>query len=71
MSVRRQKTEGRRQNTGSQRFEREARQCEEKLAALRTAIDVGDASGIADEDEFDRVRQILNLRTAPLSRPPQ
>ena len=44
-------------------LEREERQYEAKLAALRTAIDEGDASGIAKGDVFDRVRKTLKLRT--------
>jgi hypothetical protein len=34
-----------------------------KLAALRAAIDEGDASGIAKGNAFDRVRKTLKLRT--------
>ena len=32
-----------------------------KLAALRTAIDEGDASGIAEGDVFEQVREMLSL----------
>jgi antitoxin ParD1/3/4 len=46
-------------------LEREDRQYEAKLAALRAAIDEGDASGIAKGNPFDRVRKTLNLRTKP------
>ena len=42
-------------------LEREERVFEAKLAALRTAIDEGDASGIAVGNSFDRVRQRLKL----------
>jgi antitoxin ParD1/3/4 len=42
-------------------LEREERKYEAQLAALRTAIDEGDASGIADGDVFARVRQTLNI----------
>jgi antitoxin ParD1/3/4 len=42
-------------------MEREERQFEAKLAALRTAIDEGDASGLAEGDSFERVRQKLQL----------
>jgi hypothetical protein len=35
------------------------------LAALRAAIDEGDASGVADGDVFARVRETLNLLTKP------
>ncbi len=46
-------------------LEREERQYEAKLAALRTAIDEGDASGIAKGKVFDRVRKTLKLHTTP------
>jgi antitoxin ParD1/3/4 len=49
--------------TALRTLEREDRQYEAKLAALRTAIDEGDASGIAKGKVFDRVRKTLNLRT--------
>ncbi len=44
-------------------LEREERQYEAKLTALRAAIDEGDASGIAKGNAFARVRRKLNLRT--------
>ncbi|HWY45855.1 MAG TPA: type II toxin-antitoxin system ParD family antitoxin [Bryobacteraceae bacterium] len=44
-------------------LEREEQQYEAKLAALRTAIDEGDASGIAEGDVFERVRKTLVLPT--------
>ena len=44
-------------------LEREERQYEAKLAALRTAIDEGDVSGLAAGDVFDRVRKTLKLPT--------
>jgi antitoxin ParD1/3/4 len=44
---------------------REERQYEAKLAALRAAIDEGDASGIARGDVFHRVRETLDLRARP------
>lgn len=44
-------------------LEREERQDEAKLAALRAAIDEGDASGIAEGNVFDRVRKTLKLPT--------
>jgi len=34
---------------------------DERLSALRTAIDEGDASGVADGDVFARVLETLNL----------
>jgi antitoxin ParD1/3/4 len=42
-------------------LERKEREYEAKLAALRTAIDEGDASGVARGDVFARVRKTLNL----------
>ena len=42
-------------------LEREEQQFEAKLAALRTAIDQGDASGAIPGDSFRRVRQTLKL----------
>jgi antitoxin ParD1/3/4 len=42
-------------------LEREEQQYEAKLAALRAAIDEGDASGIAKSDVFGRVRKTLKL----------
>jgi antitoxin ParD1/3/4 len=42
-------------------LEREERQYEAKLEALRAAIDEGDASGIAEGDVFAQVRKTLKL----------
>jgi len=42
-------------------LEREERVFEAKLAALRAAIDEGDASGVAEGDVFGQVRETLNL----------
>jgi len=42
-------------------LEREEQQYEAKLAGLRTAIDEGDASGVAEGDVFARVRKTLKL----------
>jgi antitoxin ParD1/3/4 len=42
-------------------LEREEQQYEAKLAALKTAIDAGDSSGIAEGNSFARVRQALKL----------
>ena len=42
-------------------LEREEQHYEAKLAALRTAIDEGDASGAAEGNVFARVRETLNL----------
>ncbi len=46
---------------GLRTLEREEREYEAKLAALRTAIDEGDASGIADGNVFGRVRKALKI----------
>jgi antitoxin ParD1/3/4 len=43
-------------------MEREERWYDAKLAALRTAIDEGDASGIVEGDPFERVLRELHLR---------
>lgn len=45
-------------------LEREERRYEAKLAALRSAIDEGDASGVAEANVFARVRKTLKLPTA-------
>jgi antitoxin ParD1/3/4 len=42
-------------------LEREEREHEAKLAALRAAIDEGDASGAAEGDPFDRVQAALKF----------
>ena len=42
-------------------LEREEQRYEVKLAALRAAIDQGDASGVAEGNPFARVRQALKL----------
>jgi antitoxin ParD1/3/4 len=44
-----------------QALEREEREFEAKLAALRAAIDEGDAIGAAEGDSFGRIRQKLQL----------
>jgi antitoxin ParD1/3/4 len=41
----------------------EDRLYEAKLAALRAAIDEGDASGVAEGNAFERIRQAFNLRS--------
>jgi antitoxin ParD1/3/4 len=46
-------------------LEREEQQYDAKLAALRAAIDEGDASGIAEGDVFARVRETLKLPRNP------
>ncbi|HEV2618743.1 MAG TPA: type II toxin-antitoxin system ParD family antitoxin [Acidobacteriaceae bacterium] len=43
-------------------LEKEDQQFEATLAALRTAIDEGDASGLAKGNSFARVRKTLKLR---------
>ncbi len=45
--------------------ERERQQYGANLAALRTAIDEGDASGVAKGNVFARVRKTLNVPTKP------
>jgi len=42
-------------------LQREEEQYEARLAALRSAVDLGDASGIAERDVFARVRKAVNL----------
>jgi antitoxin ParD1/3/4 len=46
---------------GLRTLEREEQEYEAKLAALRAAIDEGDASGVAEGDVFKRVRRTLKL----------
>ncbi len=46
-------------------LEREEQQHEAKLTALRTAIDEGDSSGVANGNVFSRVRKTLKLPTTP------
>jgi antitoxin ParD1/3/4 len=46
---------------GLRTLEREEEQFEAKLARLRTAIDAGDASGVARGDVFGRVRKAIRL----------
>ncbi len=50
---------------GLRTLEREERQYEANLSALRSAIDEGDASGIAESNVFARVRRTLNLPAKP------
>lgn len=45
-------------------LEREDREYEVKLAALRAAIDAGDTSGFARGDVFARVRKSLQIPVA-------
>lgn len=42
-------------------LERDEKEYEVRLAALRAAIDKGDASGIADGDPFEHVRRTFKL----------
>ncbi len=46
-------------------LDREERIYEAKLAALQSSIDAGDASGIAEGNVFERVREKLNLPLTP------
>jgi antitoxin ParD1/3/4 len=50
---------------GLRSLEREEQRHQAKLAALRTAIDEGDASGIAAGNVFARVRKKLKLPAGP------
>ena len=43
-------------------LDREERAYEARLAALRTAIDAGDASGIAPDGVFDRIHARLKAK---------
>ncbi len=45
-------------------LEREEEEHQAKLSALRAAVEEGDASGIADDNVFTRVREKLNLPTS-------
>ncbi len=45
-------------------LEREDEEHQAKLSALRAAIDEGDASGVADDNVFARVREKLNRSTS-------
>ena len=45
-------------------LERNAERERQKLETLRAAIDEGDASGIAEEGVFDRVRERVGLPRA-------
>jgi antitoxin ParD1/3/4 len=45
-------------------LEREDEEHQAKLSALRAAIDEGDASGVADDNAFARVREKLNRSTS-------
>jgi antitoxin ParD1/3/4 len=45
-------------------LERDEREYEEKLAALRAALAEGDASGIAEGDVFARLRAEIKARAA-------
>jgi antitoxin ParD1/3/4 len=50
---------------GLRTLEREEQQYEAKIAALKAAIDAGDASGIAEGNVFGRVRKALKLSVSP------
>jgi antitoxin ParD1/3/4 len=49
---------------GLRKLEREEQEHEAKLAALRAAIDEGEASGIAEGNVFGRVRKTLKLHAS-------
>ena len=46
-------------------LEREEQRYEAKLAALRSAVDAGDSSGVARGNVFARVREKLKLPSTP------
>ena len=46
-------------------LERDEREHRAKIAALRAAVDAGDASGLARGDVFARVRRTLRLPAKP------
>jgi antitoxin ParD1/3/4 len=46
-------------------LDREEREFEAKLGALRAAIDEGDASGVVKGNAFSRVRDTLKLPSLP------
>jgi antitoxin ParD1/3/4 len=50
---------------GLRTLERDERLYEAKLEALRSAIDEGDASGVAEGDVFQQVREALHLTGNP------
>ncbi len=50
---------------GLRSLEREEQQHEARLAALRVAIEEGDASGIAEGNVFARVRKKFSISTTP------
>jgi antitoxin ParD1/3/4 len=50
---------------GLRTLEREEQQYEAKIAALKAAIDAGDASGIAEGNVLGRVRKALKLPVSP------
>jgi antitoxin ParD1/3/4 len=45
-------------------LEQDEREYEAKLAALRSAVDAGDSSGVAADGVFSRVRKSLKLPAA-------
>ena len=55
--------------TALRTLEREEREYEAKLTALRSAIDEGDATGLATGDVFARVRRSLKRRSLKRGNP--
>jgi hypothetical protein len=47
----------------TEEYDREEQRYEAKLAALRAAIDEGDASGVSEGDPLERTIEALNLPT--------
>ena len=48
-------------NAALRTLERDEREYDAKLCTLRAAIDDGDASGLADGNPFDRVREAIKF----------
>ena len=53
----------------TRKLDREEHEHQAKLSALRAAIDEGDASGVAADGVFGRVRVKLNLPPATSAQP--
>jgi antitoxin ParD1/3/4 len=51
--------------TALRALEREDREFEAKLAALRNAIDEGDTSGVLNHNPFERIRAAIEITKNP------
>ena len=51
--------------TALRTLERDEREYEARLSALKAAIDEGDASGVTDCDPFARIRTAIKLSNTP------